>query len=601
MKKISIVFILFLLVIICVCFRPKDERHRIIAVKSANAFYVDFNENGSPDDDELIEMYYVRGFEPNIATEHTTKKESAMLSYSAGKFASEALLNKHAFLVYDEKHRLKRVYAGHKEYGKLLLEHGLGTINKSVESAYKDDETAIKKELKNAEKLDLVSYNPFSGKYHTLDCKYAFQGATIVILPFSELNKSSIPCKICHITEEEPPKPEKYPRIEHENYSPAYKDAEIELYISDFTKYYYPSSKCVVTACQSLLREINSAKNSIDFAIYGVSSQPEVMTALLNAQKRGVNVRWVYDLDAKGESIYSDTKNLASALKNSSGDYFSPENKSKYSNSIMHNKFFIFDDKKVWTGSANISETDMSGFNSNAAALINSPEIAEIYKEEFQQMYDGKYHKFKEKINAPRTHKAGNSTISLYFSPSDKIIETEMIPLVKNAKKYIYVPVFVITHKNLINELILAKKRGVDVKIILDATGAANKYSPVKMIRNAGIPLKVENRAGKMHMKTMIIDDKYTIIGSMNFSKAGESYNDENILIITNSALSAKFKSHFNYLWKTIPDKWLYKTPKAESKDSINSCFDGIDNDFDGKIDMEDDSCSFKKKKYIKK
>lgn len=71
-----------------------------------------------------------------------------MLSYSAGKFASEALLNKHAFLVYDEKHRLKRVYAGHKEYGKLLLEHGLGTINKSVESAYKDDETAIKKSLK---------------------------------------------------------------------------------------------------------------------------------------------------------------------------------------------------------------------------------------------------------------------------------------------------------------------------------------------------------------------------------------------------------------------------------------------------------------------
>lgn len=112
MKKICIVFILFLLAIICVCFRPKDERHRIIAVKSANEFYVDFNENGSPDDDELVEMYYVRGFEPNIATEYTTQKESAMLSYSAGKFASEALLNKHAFLVYDAKHRLKRGLCG---------------------------------------------------------------------------------------------------------------------------------------------------------------------------------------------------------------------------------------------------------------------------------------------------------------------------------------------------------------------------------------------------------------------------------------------------------------------------------------------------------
>ena len=598
MKKICIIFITILLAVICVSFWSRDERHKIIAVKSANAFYVDFNENGTPDDDELVEMYYVRAFEPNIKTDFTTDSESAMLSYNADKFAQKELINKHVFLNYDEKFRLKRVYLGHKEYGKLLLEKGLGTINPAVEKNYKNNPGEIKKALAAAKKLNLVSYNPFSGKYHKLDCKYAFKGSNFVIMQVSELNSTAEPCKICHLQPEKEEKPPIYPRIEHENYAPAYKDAAIELYISDFTKYYYPSSKCVVTACQSLLREINSAKNSIDFAIYGVSSQPEIMTALLNAQKRGVTVRWVYDLDSKGESIYSDTKNLASKLQNSSGDYFSPENKDRFSNSIMHNKFFIFDDDKVWAGSANISETDMSGFNSNAAVLIKSPEIASLFKNEFNQMFEGKFHGKKEKIDLSRTYNIGNSKISAYFSPADKIIETELIPIVKNAKKYIYVPVFVITHKNLINELIQAKKRGVDVKIILDATGAANKYSPINMIRSSGIPLKVENRAGKMHMKTMIVDDRLTIIGSMNFSKSGERYNDENLIIIENPTLAVKFKNHFLYLWKSIPQKWLNSSPGAESADSINSCYDGIDNDFDEKVDLNDSSCKYKHKKY---
>lgn len=596
MKKICIVIIIIFFALIAFIFRPNEEKPKIIAVKSANAFYVDINKNKAPDDDELVEMYYVRAFEPNIETENTTSIESAMLSYSANKFAKEILLNKQVDIQYDEKNRLKRVYLGQKEYGNLLLENGLGTINKSVEKDRKNNADAIKRELEKVKKLNLVSYNAHTGKYHSLDCKYALMGSIITILPLSEISSTSIPCKFCHLQNLDIYEIEKYPRIEYEKYAPLYRDSALELFISDFTKYYYPSSKCVVSACQSLLREINSAKSSIDFAIYGVSSQPQITEALINAQKRGVEIKWVYDLDANGNSIYADTKNLAAKLKNSSSD-FSKEDNSRYSNAIMHNKFFIFDNKKVWTGSANISETDMSGFNSNSAVLITSEQIAAFYKQEFLQMYNGKYHRNKEKITTQGALQVGESEISIYFSPTDNAIENEIIPLVQNAKKYIYVPVFVITHKKLINELILAKKRGVDVKIILDATGASNRYSPDKMIRNSGIALKVENRAGKMHMKTMLIDDKYTIVGSMNFSKSGEKYNDENVVIIENSALTSKFKSHFLYLWKTIPDKWLYKNPKAESLDSINSCYDGVDNDFDGKIDMNDSSCKYNKKR----
>ena len=38
-------------------------------------------------------------------------------------------------------------------------------------------------------------------------------------------------------------------------------------------------------------------------------------------------------------------------------------------------------------------------------------------------------------------------------------------------------------------------------------------------------------------------------------------------------------------------DKYLRENPSAESKYSIGSCSDGIDNDYDGKTDLADDAC----------
>ena len=46
----------------------------------------------------------------------------------------------------------------------------------------------------------------------------------------------------------------------------------------------------------------------------------------------------------------------------------------------------------------NLSHTDMSGFNTNSIVVIKSKQIAGIYKKEFEQMYNGKFHTEKEMI-----------------------------------------------------------------------------------------------------------------------------------------------------------------------------------------------------------
>ena len=208
-------------------------------------------------------------------------------------------------------------------------------------------------------------------------------------------------------------------------------------------------------------------------------------------------------------------------------------------------------------------------------------------------MLSGKFSIMKT-ANSRKSIKLGKTVVTPLFSPKDKIITNNIIPLIESSKNYIYIPAFIITHDALTNSLIRAKHRGVDVKIILDATNTSGSRNKLKVLRMSGIPVKVENYAGKVHSKSIIIDDKYIIAGSMNFSNSGENKNDENVLIVEDERLARHYKGFFEYLWKKIPDKYLKQGVRAEGKYSIGSCTDGVDNNFDGKVDKEDAGCKTK-------
>ena len=240
----------------------------------------------------------------------------------------------------------------------------------------------------------------------------------------------------------------------------------------------------------------------------------------------------------------------------------------------------------------NFSKTGLSGFNTNTVLVINSEEVAKLYSLEFEQMLSGKFHTDKISQSNKNMFQINSSIVTVLFSPYDTP-SSYIIKHISNAKKYIYIPAFVITHNNITNALVEAYNRGIDVKVILDATSITSRNIKYKFLKDNNIPVKIENFAGKMHSKSMIIDDRYIIVGSMNFSNSGDSKNDENTLIIENEKIATMYRKFFEYFWQTIPNKWLHAYPGAETLNSIGSCDDGVDNDHDGKIDLDDDSCRF--------
>ena len=390
-----------------------------------------------------------------------------------------------------------------------------------------------------------------------------------------------------------------------------------------------PNKSCESEICLELINLIEDAEDTIDFAVYGLRGQDEVLNALINAQKRGVKVRGVIDKDIFNKNYYSDTYLLEANFDDIRTDYkkdlktlslvkdtkyedkclrpkdhkgplqcfegkgYASKEKLSFVGDLMHNKFFIVDGEYVWTGSANISDTGIGGYNANVVASIKSKFIAEHYLIEFEQMFtDGSFHRSKEKLKKKEIQTNINGqNVELFFSPQGYAMYRGLIPLIQEAKHSIDVSVFFLTHKNVSKELVAASSRGVSVRVILDATGASNGYSKHQYLRENGISLKVEDWGGKMHMKSAIIDGKHLILGSMNWTSAGESKNDENTLIIRNARDAKNYQEFFNLLWSSIDDKWLRGDPLPESPDSHPSCNDTIDNDFDKLIDLNDKDC----------
>ncbi|MBP3924852.1 hypothetical protein J6E39_06395 [bacterium] len=578
MKKYVFLFVISAIFVIFTVFNVRQkEFYDVLTIKEPDVIGVDLNHNGIQDENEFVCVSDVKTYRYNINDTNSIK-----MWYLADGFAHKILESKRV------KVKLSNERTPLCTYGSIEVENQnyKDILTKANFNLNDYDKNKAKEQLKVADKLNLVIYNHKSGIYHKLTCKYGQVAHDVKILPESYLDKSARPCKFCHVVQEKKKYTHKKFKILNTTFPLSMTDGNLKLILSDFTRKLKPDNRCDSIMCKTVLDEINASKSSIDMAVYDFSNNEIILSALKRALARGVKIRVVYDITAKGLSEYSkDTSFLIELIgsENCRSDKLSDNVQTAF---LMHNKFMIFDGKTVFTGSMNFSTTGISGFNNNSVLLIKSPDIAKLYESEFNLMFSGKFHKLK---NHQTQNK--NDKLRVYFSPQDKTIISQIIPLINSAKTYIYIPTFILTHEELTQSLIAAYRRGVDVRIIVDATSIRSSRSKIKLLRENFIPVKTENYAGKMHSKSVIIDDKYLVIGSMNFSKSGENKNDENCVIIENPKLAKFYREYFEYIWTKIPDKYLKINPSAEGPYSIGSCADGVDNDFDGKIDLEDEGC----------
>lgn len=203
-----------------------------------------------------------------------------------------------------------------------------------------------------------------------------------------------------------------------------------------------------------------------------------------------------------------------------------------------HRKIFLVDRKKAYIGGMNIANEYRYTWHDLMVSLegpIVAPIVKSFYKAwsfaglggDFAVAYRSIFTKSKRKIN-----KEENNMINvrlLYTGPTDYQIYESQLEAIRRAKKRIYIENPYFTEKILVEELVSAKKRGVDVKVIFPAVNDIVMYDKINLkIANYFIEngIEVYLYPTMTHVKAAVYDN-WACVGSANFNKLSMFKNRE--------------------------------------------------------------------------
>ncbi|MDX1977446.1 MAG: phospholipase D-like domain-containing protein [Pseudanabaenaceae cyanobacterium bins.68] len=364
---------------------------------------------------------------------------------------------------------------------------------------------------------------------------------------------------------------------------------------------------------QILVDQIKQANSSVDVAIQEIRL-PNLVNALAERKRAGVRVRLVmensYNLGVKeiygrlnkmtererkrykdliafadlnnDEQISTDEINQRDAitmLKNAGIEYIDDTADGSSGSGLMHHKFVVIDQKKLVTTSANFTLSDMHGDflapetrgNSNNMLVIDSPEVANLFTEEFNLMFRDRLFGTKKPQRLPRTLNLDGATVTVKFSPDRPSTDWQQTSngligasLGKSRTK-VDIALFVFAEPFLGNIL---EQQQVQVRALVDPGFAYREYATTldmwgyvstqdckigngkpwqTPIKTAGIPSLP--RGDILHHKYGVVDQKLVITGSHNWSNSANTINDETVVIIDSPVVAAHYDREFERLF----------------------------------------------------
>lgn len=151
----------------------------------------------------------------------------------------------------------------------------------------------------------------------------------------------------------------------------------------------------------------------------------------------------------------------------------------------------------------------------------------------------------------PAVAKSDAITPEVYFSPSEDC-PRRIVQAIDSARESIDVCVFTITDDRISDALLAAHRREVTLRIITDDEKAYDPGSDALRLRDAGVPLRVDNTPFHMHHKFAIFDQRSLLTGSYNWTRGAARDNEENFLITGEPRFLDRFQTAFDKLWESL-------------------------------------------------
>jgi len=272
---------------------------------------------------------------------------------------------------------------------------------------------------------------------------------------------------------------------------------------------------CIKDNCEQKLVALIENSTNVDCAIYNMD-----LSSVKSALKEK-NYRLVVDVGEKDK-------------------FAGLEYVTQGGDGLMHNKFCIFDNQTVFTGSFNPTQKQNT-VDDNNIVIIDSKYLAENYEDEFNELY------YRQVSGPPTKYPKiiyNGELIENYFCPEDHCAD-HLIEALNSSNSEIKFMTFSFTYAA-IGDLLLAKN--VPVQGIFDKQQAGSNYSQFHKL-NGTLDVRLDGGKGLLHHKVFIIDRKIVATGSFNPTKSGDTKNDENLLIIHSPEIAEKYLAEFENLW----------------------------------------------------
>lgn len=144
-----------------------------------------------------------------------------------------------------------------------------------------------------------------------------------------------------------------------------------------------------------------------------------------------------------------------------------------------------------------------------------------------------------------------DSSVSVYFPRAGQDAEGKLIQEIGSAEKTLDVAIYSFTDKKVAKAIADDQERGVAVRMISDkeCSGTSSQKACLKIVKEAGIPVKINSHSGIMHLKVSIIDGLSVTTGSYNYTVSAQEKNDENLVVIANETVAGEYEEEFDRMW----------------------------------------------------
>jgi len=136
-----------------------------------------------------------------------------------------------------------------------------------------------------------------------------------------------------------------------------------------------------------------------------------------------------------------------------------------------------------------------------------------------------------------------------FFFPNKQNVK-RISQYIAKAKKNLIICIFTLTNDDLCKSVLERWNAGVNVRIISDDECSVAKGSDIKKLADLGIPVRTDDAPTyHMHDKFMVVDDKFVMTGSFNWTYSAGSHNQENLAIMDHPYYIEKYTKEFEKLW----------------------------------------------------